>query len=95
VAAGAGRGEGFRNITANDAEGNSVVIELKAIKARSRAIAQLLAYMGELKMDSNSLGLRGILVAPEFDATGVAAASMIPNVVLKRYRFHLSFEDAR
>jgi hypothetical protein len=80
-----GREDGFRDITAKDQAGNTVVIELKAGKAGKDAVAQLLAYMGEVKAAQNPCGLRGILVAYDFQANAVAAASVVPNIALKRY----------
>jgi hypothetical protein len=89
-----GREDGFRDITAKDNAGNIVVIELKATTAGPKAVTQILAYMGELKLTTAPPGLRGILVAPDFNAKALAAASMIPNLILKRYVFHLTFETA-
>ena len=80
-----GREDGFRDITAKDQAGNTVVIELKAGKAGKDAVAQLLAYMGEVKAAQNPPGLRGILVADDFQANAVAAASVVPNIALKCY----------
>jgi hypothetical protein len=94
VAVDNGREDGFRDITAKDAAGNIVVIELKASKTGPEAVAQLLAYMGELKAATNPSGLRGILVAPDFQTKALAAASIVPNIALKRYIFHLTFENA-
>ena len=87
-----GRENGFRDITAKDQAGNTVIIELKAGKAGPEAVTQLLAYMGEVRTATNPPGLRGILVAPDFQAKALAAASMVPNIALKRYVIHLSFE---
>lgn len=94
VAVDGGREDGFRDITAKDQAGNIVVIELKASKAGPEAVTQLLAYMGEVKAVQNPSGLRGILIAPDFQPKALAAASVVPNVVLKRYIFHLTFENA-
>ena len=85
---------GFRDITAKDQAGNTVIIELKAVKAGPEAVTQLLAYMGEVSPATNPPGLRGILVAPDFQAKALAAASMVPNIALKRYVIHLTFETA-
>ena len=80
-----GREDGFRDITAKDQAGNTVIIELKAGKAGKDAVAQLLCYMGEVKAAQNPSGLRGILVADDFQANAVAAASVVPNIALKCY----------
>jgi hypothetical protein len=98
VAIDGGREDGFRDITAKDRAGKTVVIELKAGMAGKDAVAQLLVYMGEVKAAQNPSGLRGILVACDFQATAKAAASVVPNISLKRYNFlgrdHLTFETA-
>jgi hypothetical protein len=92
VAIDGGREDGFRDITAKDQAGNTVVIELKPGTAGKDAVTQLLAYMGEVKAAQNPSGLRGILVASDFTAKAVAAASVVPNIALRRYNFHLTFE---
>ena len=74
---------GLHPPTAKDQAGNTVVIELKPGKAGKNAVAQLLAYMGEVKAAQNPSGLRGILVAYDFQANAVAAASVVPNIALK------------
>jgi hypothetical protein len=88
-----GRESDFRDITAKDKHGSTVVIELKAVRAGPEAVAQLLSYMGELKLSGSSAGLRGFLVAPDFHPRALAAAAMVPSIVLKRYVFHLSFDE--
>jgi hypothetical protein len=98
VAIDGGREDGFRDITAKDQAGNTVVIELKAGNAGRDAVCQLLVYMGEVKAAQNPSGLRGILVARDFQATARAAASVVPTIALKRYNFlgrdHLTFKTA-
>jgi hypothetical protein len=96
VAIDGGRQEEFRDITAKDQAGNTVVIELKPGTAGKDAVTQLLAYMGEVKETQNPSGLRGILVARVFSDKAKAAASVVPTIALKRYNFlgrdHLTFE---
>jgi Endonuclease NucS len=96
VAIDGGREQGCRDITAKDQGGNIVVIELWAGNAGKDKVVQLLVYMGEVKAAQNPSGLRGILVAGDFQATAKAAASVVPNIALKRYNFlgrdHLTFE---
>jgi RecB family endonuclease NucS len=86
VAIDGGREDGFRDITAKDQAGNTVVIELKAGKAGKDAVGQLLTYMGQVKAAQNPSGLRGILVALDFQATAVAAAAVVPNIALLWFR---------
>ena len=90
-----GSEENFRDITAIDTNGNIVVIELKAIKAGKDAVAQLLAYMGEVASSRKLRNdkVRGILVAPSFQEKALSAASMVPNIALKTYRASFSFRD--
>jgi RecB family endonuclease NucS len=78
------------DITARDAKGATVVIELKAVPADRDAVGQILAYMGDLI--GTAPMVRGILVAGEFAPRAVAAARAAPNVQLVRYRFRFSFE---
>lgn len=92
VAIDGGREDAFRDITAKDQAGNTVVIELKAGTAGKEAVAQLLTYMGQVKATQNPPGLRGILVASDFQATAVAAASVSPHVALKHYKLFMTFE---
>lgn len=81
---------GFIDILARDAAGTTVVIELKAVKAPRDAVAQVLAYMGDI-MAETAAPVRGILVAPDFDAKAIAAASMVPSLFLHTYAFTFSF----
>jgi hypothetical protein len=78
------------DITAEDKNGATVVIELKAGKADRNAIGQILGYMGNMTKGKNLV--RGILVAGEFPKRAVAAASVVPNLQLKRYSFNFTFE---
>ena len=78
------------DILARDPQGRAVVIELKAVKAPRDAVAQLLAYMGDMQ-DAGEVGVRGVLVAPDFDARAVAAARVVPSIKLVRYGFTFSF----
>lgn len=89
-----GREENYRDITARDKDGNIVVIELKAGTARANAISQILAYMGEVQteMNTDDAGIRGILVASNFQEKVYSAASMVPNLSLVKYRYHFTFE---
>jgi len=78
------------DITAEDANGTTVIIELKAGTADREAVAQILAYMGDLI--SKGKTVRGILVAGDFPARTIAAAKAVPNLHLRRYGFQFSFE---
>lgn len=80
---------GFIDITCEDSDG-LVVIELKAGKADSRAIGQILGYMGDLQ-EEESRSVRGILVAHDFDKRAKAAARVVSTLTLKRYSIEFKF----
>lgn len=80
---------GLIDITCEDAQ-SIVVIELKAGKADSRAIGQILGYMGDLQQEEGR-AVRGILVAHEFDKRAKAAARVVPSLSLKRYSIEFKF----
>jgi hypothetical protein len=82
------------DITAEDKQGAVVVIELKSGEADRSAVGQLLSYMGDLLAEDASKAVRGILVAPSFRDSVVAAARAVPSLQLKKYSIRFSFEDA-
>jgi hypothetical protein len=84
---------GFIDITARDASGLTVVIELKAGVANQRAVGQILGYMGDLAAEEETKNVRGILVASDFDAKTKSAARMVPNLRLRRYSVQFKFTD--
>ena len=84
---------GFIDITARDASGTTVVIELKAGAAGQRAVAQILSYMGDVATEEDGRMPRGILVASAFDSKAKSAARMVPNLVLRRYSIRFTFSD--
>ena len=79
------------DILAQDTNGCRVVIELKAVKAPRDAVAQVLAYMGDLAAEGVA-DVRGLLIAPDFDPRAIAAARMVPALRLMRFSFSFSFE---
>lgn len=80
---------GLIDITCED--GNAlVVVELKAGKADSRAIGQILGYMGDL-YEEEGKPVRGILVAHDFDRRTMAAARVVPTLELKKYSIEFQF----
>jgi hypothetical protein len=78
------------DILAEDPSGAQVVIELKAVRATRDAVAQTLAYMGDIAQGTDK-HVRGILVAPEFDAKATSAASVVPTLRLVVYGFTFTF----
>lgn len=82
---------GLIDITCQD-EDSLVVVELKAGKADSRSIGQILGYMGDLLQDEeNQRQVRGILVAHDFDKRARAAARVVPTLLLKKYSIEFQF----
>jgi len=83
------------DILALDKQGQHVVIELKAGKAKDNALGQLLGYMGCLSSDSkmNFPKVRGILVASDFEQRVVYAAKGLPNIKLVKYRVSFELEE--
>ena len=77
------------DITAEDADGRLVVIELKAGRAELPSIGQLLSYMGSVNSDSNQ-PVRGILVAGDFHPRLVMAARAVADITLVAYSFQFS-----
>jgi RecB family endonuclease NucS len=67
-----------------------VVVELKAGTADRNSIGQILAYMGDIKQEEER-AVKGILVAHDFHPKAKSAASMVPNLVLKRYAIKFDF----
>lgn len=83
---------GLIDITCQD--GNAlVVVELKADKADSRAIGQILGYMGDLYEEEGGKLVRGILVAHDFDRRTMAAARVVPTLALKKYSVEFQFSS--
>jgi hypothetical protein len=80
------------DITAEDQDGTTVVIELKVGEADRDAIAQVLSYMGDAADDSEKQ-VRGILVARDFSTRAISAARAVRIVELKKYSFKFSFES--
>lgn len=83
---------GLIDITCED-DNALVVVELKAGKADSRAIAQILGYMGDLQEEEAGKLVRGILVAQSFDKRTKAAARVVPTLTLKTYSIEFKFTN--
>jgi hypothetical protein len=78
------------DITAKDAHGVTVVIELKAGKAAPEALTQIQAYMGALAPKTSGK-VRGILVASDFHPKVLFAARVAAGVQLRQYAFKFTF----
>lgn len=81
------------DITAEDSQGNLVIIELKAAKAPDSALTQLLGYMGSIE-PQEAVKVRGILVAEEFSDRLISAAKLVPDLSLKTYSVRFTFHDS-
>ncbi len=86
---------GFIDITARDARGAIVVVELKTGTARQGAVAQVLSYMGDIAEEEPDQTVRGLLVAGDFDKKARSAARVLSNQVLslRSYRVRFEFKD--
>ena len=80
------------DITAEDNNGNIVVIELKAGTADPKVIAQILAYMGAIQ-EADNKPVRGILVAGDFHNQVILAKKAILNLNLFKYSYKFTFES--
>jgi RecB family endonuclease NucS len=82
---------GFIDITAQDQQGQVVVIELKAGTADRETIGQILGYMGDLSIKEKPV--RGIIVAREFAIAAISALGAVTDLQLKKYSYKFSFES--
>lgn len=83
------------DILCEDAEGQTVVVELKAGKADARVIGQTLGYMGDLLEEDPERRMRGIIVAHEFDQRTRSASKAVANLALFRYSISFEFTQER
>lgn len=83
---------GFIDITCEDAaDGALVVLELKAGRADSRAIGQILGYMGDLIAEEPGRTVKGILIAHDFDQRSLSGAKMVSALQLIKYAVEFKF----
>ena len=86
-----GTAAGFIDILCKDGDGNYVVIETKAGKAKDAALGQILGYIGALIENGVKEKIRGILVASDFDNRIVLASKAIQNISLTKYILNFKF----
>lgn len=85
---------GLIDITCEDSSDNAIIIiELKAGKADSRSIGQILGYMGDVAQEEEGRLVRGILIAHEFDKRSRSAARVVPTLQLMRYSVEFRFRQ--
>ena len=82
------------DITAQDQNGQKVIIELKAIEARPSVIAQTLAYMEAVSEEDKS-DVRGIIIASGFSERVLLASRQIKNLKLIEYKFQFNFNERK
>lgn len=83
------------DLLAVDASSNLVVIELKAEEADRQVCGQIQAYMGWVKENlAGDKKVRGIIVANDFTVRAVYAASVVPDLSLRKYQISFKFTDA-
>jgi RecB family endonuclease NucS len=82
------------DITAEVAQGATVVLELKAGTASPDSVAQILGYMGSLQ-EKRQGPVRGILVAGDFHPRVIFAARAVPNLKLMKYSFKFTFDPVQ
>jgi RecB family endonuclease NucS len=82
---------GFIDILAEDSEGEPVVIEIKAGKAKRDALGQIKAYMAD-RMAGSSDSVTGIIVAEGFSQQLTKAVTIEPLVELYTFRVKFDFE---
>ncbi|HMT75093.1 MAG TPA: endonuclease NucS [Chitinophagaceae bacterium] len=83
---------GFIDILCKDKNGDYVIIETKAGKAKDAALGQILGYVGALKESGVTENIRGILVASDFDSRLFYAAKALTNITLTKYILSFQFD---
>ena len=83
---------GFIDILCKDKNGDYIIIETKAGKAKDAALGQILGYIGALKESGVTENIRGILVASDFDNRLFYAAKALANITLTKYNLSFRFD---
>jgi hypothetical protein len=83
------------DILAVDAAGNFVVIELKLSQGRTKALGQLLYYMGWIEANLAKAPCRGIIIASDISQELAVAVSRVAGITLFRYKMSFSVEPAK
>ena len=90
-----GTAAGFIDILCKDRNGDYVVIETKAGKAKDAALGQILGYIGALIGNGIQEKIRGILVASDFDNRIIFASKAIQNISLTKYSLSFKFDAVK
>lgn len=83
---------GYVDILAVDREDHFVVIELKVGRGRSKAVGQLLYYMGWVDKYLGKAPCRGMIIAKEIPDDLVLTIGRVPGVRLYGYKLSVSVE---
>ena len=71
-----------------------MILELKAGTATESVLAQVLAYMADVKRElAKRKSVRGIIVAYDFAERLVVATSLLPTIKLMKYKVNFEFEE--
>jgi hypothetical protein len=85
--------EGGRiDLLATDRQGRFVVLELKLSQGRTKALGQLLYYMGWVDRHLGKGRCRGIIIASEIGEELATAVGRAPGVSVAEYRMNFSIE---
>ncbi len=80
------------DILARDQKERFVVIELKVSRGRSKAIGQLLYYMGWVDKNLGGKPCRGLIIAKEISNDLVLAVQRAPGISLAQYHLAVTIE---
>ena len=83
------------DILAVDSDRKFVVIELKLSRGRTKALGQLLYYMGWVDKHLGNGPCRGFIIANEISQELVTAVSRTQGVQLAKYQMNFSVEVLR
>lgn len=83
---------GYIDILAVERDDRFVVIELKVGRGRSKAVGQLLYYMGWVDKHLDKAPCRGMIIAKEIPDDLVLTVECVPGVQLYRYNLSVSVE---
>jgi hypothetical protein len=73
--------------------GNFVVIELKRNQTSDDTVGQLTRYMGWVKKHKKNDGVKGVIVAGQFDKKLSYAMAMVPNIEVFLYEVSFSLKE--